>query len=142
MKCRCGYLLCATIIILNVLISCSKANTDSTSARLSLLQHTWTGRATALYYPDGTPFARVRYNTNTTWTFTKDFNFVTSDPATSTSYRPYQLMPGDTTLIFVNTFTTPHTYDTNYITSLTEHVLIYHGVDDLSQLITRDTLTR
>ena len=109
-----------------ILSACSKSSTNS-SARFSLLQQTWTKRSTAAYTLPYTTWAF--YDPSETFTFSIDGNLYEAIPTRPTSSIPYRLLTDDSTLIF----TWPDTpfpkvqYDTNYITSLTSHLLIMHG---------------
>lgn len=122
-----NYLLIIPFLMVTILSSCSKSSTNNSSARLSLLQQTWTRRSTAAYTLPYTTWAF--WDPSMTFTFSIDDNLYENFPGRPIVTTPYRLLADDSTLIF----TRPDTpfprvqYDTNYITSLTSHLLAMHG---------------
>ncbi len=138
------------ILVLTILISaatsfisCNKtATNNNSSATLSLLQQTWTRRSTVFYT---IPTTYVLWSSTATFTFSPDLNFYESSPPVSVVTIPYRLLGDDSTLIFTYPDTIyPHVvYDTNYITSITNHQLVLHGFWPRTTFaIKRDTLWR
>jgi hypothetical protein len=133
------------ISMVTLFTACSKADEKvSRSQRLVFLQQTWTSRTTRFYTSDNTqsPYTTGYGPYTTTFTFTTDniyYNSYTNKPI------PYSLLPDDSTLIFTYTnIPQPDQpiYDTNYITSISNSELIFHGYNKSLAMASRDTLRR
>ena len=138
--------ICTRVFFLFVvlLISCNKHNeNDNRSARLVLLQQTWTSRVTRLYYPNGDASQYyLDYFGNPTFTFAGDFRYYQS---TTTNKMYYTLLPDDSTVIFTfPNISQPSQpiYDTNYISSISGNELIFSGLDYATGMNAHDTLRR
>jgi hypothetical protein len=129
------------IAIILVLFSCNKPDAPA-SGNLSLLQNTWTDKKIGLYYLNGQP-STIQAGVRPGTTFTFGSNFIYYESGSGSFSTPYNLLPDDSTLIFI-TQLSGATNDTSYISSITNSKITLHGYLELAgvKYIRQDTLTR
>jgi hypothetical protein len=111
--------------------NCKKDPVDNRSAKLILLQNTWTPISSRIFFPDGKSYL---LNGPISETFTKDGYIVVRDYTTTSSgvilqneiVNAYKLLPNDTILMqynIVNGITDTTAYP-SVIRTLTDHLLV------------------
>jgi hypothetical protein len=137
---RLGFVSFIFILVLCVIIisSCKK---DSDTSEVNLLQNRWNHKSTNIYATDGsfhhvfTPSQPVFYD------FNSNGSIIVTPAYGATLF--YNLLSDDSTLIISGTdaFGSP-VNDTNFITSLTDHDLVYHSFNPVRTINYVDSLTR
>ncbi|MGE0076314.1 MAG: hypothetical protein AB7S48_00490 [Bacteroidales bacterium] len=118
-------------------LGCQKDEMPDKSQALKLLQHKWSPTLIRVYFPNGDSFKLIPEISRT---FTQDGKFeIEYYTTTSTAIiikketiAKYCLLPDDSTLLFyyINNGVRNEKADTSYITSLTDSLLVYYGVEN------------
>ena len=114
-----------------IITSCKKDSLENRSAKLILLQNTWTPISSRIFFPNGQSFLLISPISET---FTKDGYIVDRNYHTNSSgvvlqneiVNAYKLLPNDTILLkynIVNGITDTTAYPT-IIRTLTDHLLV------------------